>query len=192
MQRPDEAKRRSILDAATRLFAARPYHEVRLDDVAAEAHVGKGTLYIYFASKEELYLRLIRDGFAQMAAELAETSATPGGDTWTKLRSAVSALVRFGTRYPNLFRVMRNHPLTPDDPEIQATRLEVAKRIEAALVEGVRRGEVDDPHPELTTQYILSFVRGVLLYPPAEFKPGVLEEHIFHLIRCGIQKERAA
>ena len=56
MQRPDEQKRQLIIDTAARFFATQPFHKVRLDDVAAAAQVGKGTLYIYFKSKEDLYV----------------------------------------------------------------------------------------------------------------------------------------
>ena len=48
-----------VLDAAAQLFGLRRFHEVRMEDIAAEAEVGKGTLYRYFADKEELYLGLL-------------------------------------------------------------------------------------------------------------------------------------
>ncbi len=192
MQRPDDAKRSAIIDAATQLFATRPYHEVRLEDVAAAAHVGKGTLYIYFDSKEILYLTLVREGFGDMADQLNEVTRAPGLDCWERLRAAVAELIRFGTRYPDLYRVMRNHTLTPDDPQLQATRRLVSDRIRQVLEEGNRRGEIDDPNPALTTQFILGFVRGALLYPPDDLSPELLESHMLRIIRCGIQKAGAA
>ena len=51
MQRPHEEKRRLVLAAAAKRFASHPSHKVRLDDIAAEARVGKGTLYTYFETK---------------------------------------------------------------------------------------------------------------------------------------------
>ena len=45
MQRPHEEKRQPILATAAMMFARHPFHKVRLDDIAAETHVGKGTLY---------------------------------------------------------------------------------------------------------------------------------------------------
>ena len=192
MQRPDDAKRSAIIDAATQLFATRPYHEVRLEDVAAAAHVGKGTLYIYFDSKESLYLTLVREGFGDMADQLNEVTRASGLDWWERLRAAVAELIRFGTRYPDLYRVMRNHTLTPDDPHLQATRRLVSDRIRQVLEEGNRRGEIDDPNPALTTQFILGFVRGALLYPPDDLSPELLENHMLRIIRHGIQKAGAA
>src|SRR5207253_7844546 len=48
-----------MLDAAARLFGTQRFHEVRMEDIAAEAEVGKGTLYRYFADKEELYRAML-------------------------------------------------------------------------------------------------------------------------------------
>src|SRR5215207_8485134 len=48
-----------ILGAAARLFATHRFHEARMEDIAAAAGVGKGTLYRYFKDKEELYLGLL-------------------------------------------------------------------------------------------------------------------------------------
>ena len=62
----DEQKRRQIVAHAARLFAAEPFDKVRLNDVAAAAGVGKGTLYVYFESKEELYLSILYDAFTQL------------------------------------------------------------------------------------------------------------------------------
>jgi TetR/AcrR family transcriptional regulator, fatty acid metabolism regulator protein len=55
-------KRESILDAARAVFSRDSYAASSVDDVAAEAGVAKGTVYLYFKSKEELYLAaLLRD-----------------------------------------------------------------------------------------------------------------------------------
>src|SRR3954451_9617083 len=89
MQRPDEKKRALITATAAKLFASRPFHKVRLDDIAAEAKIGKGTLYIYFDSKEDLYFSLIYQGFAGLVDRLrqqlglggtAATSPSSNGD----------------------------------------------------------------------------------------------------------------
>ena len=65
-----------ILDAAARQFARQRFHEVRMDDIAAEAEVSKGTLYSYFRDKEELYLALLARGSEGMVRAL-EDEGTP-------------------------------------------------------------------------------------------------------------------
>src|SRR5262249_43445312 len=68
-----EAKRQEILDAASRIFSIREYHEVLTDEIAAEAGVGKGTLYRYFDAKEEIFVGAIIDGLEKLAETLDRT-----------------------------------------------------------------------------------------------------------------------
>ena len=75
MQRPDEKKRQLIAATAAKMFATRPFHKVKLDEVAAAAGVGKGTLYVYFKSKEDLYFWLIHDAFAKLVEQLSSQLA---------------------------------------------------------------------------------------------------------------------
>src|SRR5437016_5748224 len=121
MQRPDEKKRALITATAARLFATRPYHKVRLDDIAAEAKIGKGTLYVYFDNKEDLYFSLIYEGFSQLIDRLREQiepigpavqSAAPPDPpdnpaAWQSLQRIVTELVRFPCQHPHFFELMR-------------------------------------------------------------------------------------
>ncbi len=54
-EREKEHRRNSILDAAEEIFFSKGIHLATMDEVAARAELSKGTLYIYFKSKEELY-----------------------------------------------------------------------------------------------------------------------------------------
>jgi AcrR family transcriptional regulator len=56
----DPRKRQQILDGARRLFLAEGFDAVSMADIAREAGVSKGTLYVYFESKEELFAELVR------------------------------------------------------------------------------------------------------------------------------------
>jgi len=62
----DPAKSRRIIDAAIQLFAERPYHEVRMEDIAARAQVAKGTLYLHYEDKEALFLGIMNDGLSSL------------------------------------------------------------------------------------------------------------------------------
>ena len=59
-KRRKDARPAEILDAALDLFADRGFAATRMDDVAARAGVTKGTVYLYFKTKEELFKALVR------------------------------------------------------------------------------------------------------------------------------------
>jgi AcrR family transcriptional regulator len=66
----DPAKSRRIIDAAVQLFAERPFHEVRMEDIAVRAQVAKGTLYLHYKDKEDLFLGILNDGLNSLVERL--------------------------------------------------------------------------------------------------------------------------
>lgn len=71
-QRRKEARPAELTAAALELFIANGYAATRLEDVAAHAGVSKGTLYLYFESKEALFKAVIREGIVPVMAQGAE------------------------------------------------------------------------------------------------------------------------
>ena len=63
-------KRQRIMQAAEQLFRTRQFHEITLDEVARVADVGKGTLYLYYRSKEELYRAALHAGLVELCERL--------------------------------------------------------------------------------------------------------------------------
>lgn len=61
-QRRKQARPAELLAAALEMFVERGYAGTRLDDVAARAGVSKGTLYLYYANKEDLFKAVVRVG----------------------------------------------------------------------------------------------------------------------------------
>jgi len=72
---PDgSAKRRQIMEGARTVFLASGFDGASMNDVARAAGVSKGTLYVYFNSKEQLFEALIREERRQQAERLTELS----------------------------------------------------------------------------------------------------------------------
>jgi AcrR family transcriptional regulator len=67
-----EAKKRLILNAARRLLVARGFQDIVLDDVARKAGVAKGTLFLYYKSKDELFSAAFGDLADQLGRRLDE------------------------------------------------------------------------------------------------------------------------
>jgi AcrR family transcriptional regulator len=68
-ERRKEARPQELLAAALDLFVERGYAATRLDDVAARAGVSKGTLYLYFTNKEELFMAVVRENVVPILGE---------------------------------------------------------------------------------------------------------------------------
>jgi AcrR family transcriptional regulator len=85
------ARPAELLAAALALFIERGYAGTRLEDVAAQARVSKGTLYLYFPNKEALFKAVVRDSVVTLIHARAEEVDTATGSSESLLRSLVTS-----------------------------------------------------------------------------------------------------
>ena len=95
-----------MLEAAARLFGSQRFHEVRMEDIAAEAAVGKGTLYRYFDDKEELYLALLERASQQLVERLREEQSHLN-EPRSKLTAIVAGIITFFDEQPHLLDLIQ-------------------------------------------------------------------------------------
>ena len=73
-----EDKRRAILDAAMGVFSRKGYHAASIQEIAEEAGVAKGSVYLYFKSKDELALFALQHACEQIAQRVKEAALERG------------------------------------------------------------------------------------------------------------------
>ncbi|TGE01736.1 TetR/AcrR family transcriptional regulator [Methylobacterium nonmethylotrophicum] len=86
-RRRKEERPGEILEAAFEEFARSGFAATKLDDVAARAGITKGTIYLYFPSKEDLFLATVREMNRPSQENLAALTAAPQGSAMAILRS---------------------------------------------------------------------------------------------------------
>lgn len=84
--RRKEARPEEITAAALELFIERGFAATRLEDIAARAGISKGTLYLYFANKEDLFKAVVREGLVSPIAEMRGLVEQYAGDSFELLR----------------------------------------------------------------------------------------------------------
>src|SRR5438132_14260103 len=85
----DSAKPQQIVDAAIRVFARNGYYNSRVSDIAREAGIASGTIYLYFRTKDEILVTLFREKMAQWVALVRREIATERGAE-AKIRKLVA------------------------------------------------------------------------------------------------------
>src|SRR5437762_810632 len=89
-----EFRTAGILEAARKVFADKGFNDATVDDVANAAGVAKGTVYLYYRSKREIYFAALKFGIEQMYAALDEElnrASTPE----SKLRALISVKLEY-------------------------------------------------------------------------------------------------
>ena len=192
MQVLDEQKRLKIIVAAARLFATQPFHKVLLSEVAKAAGVGKGTLYTYFKSKEDLYCSVVYSGFSDLVATLRDQIDQDLHDPVGTLETMIRAIVAFAGKNPSHFEVMRVASVQQalDLVQWSQKRQELTGLIEAVIRRGVEQGVFRDPHPDWTARLIPGCVRSLMIDGHDPQDVPVMCEHILHFVRASLQGDQ--
>lgn len=107
-QRRREQTAGALLDAARRVLAAKGYHGTKIVDIAREASVGVGTFYLYYPTKEALFLELVEDTVARLKGKLDAVRATVA-DPLEQSRLRTLTFFRFAQDNRELFRIVFGH-----------------------------------------------------------------------------------
>jgi AcrR family transcriptional regulator len=126
-------RQHDILRAARELFARNGFYDTTLDDIARHAEYGKGTIYNYFPSKEDLFFTII-DEVLDGIQSIAETAVGASkGDARDKLTTYVRDIVSYCREHSDLIRVIsREHPHM-DSREHRARVAGIRRRSERIL-----------------------------------------------------------
>jgi len=149
-ERRKEARPRELLDAALDLFVEQGFAATKAEEVAKRAGVSKGTLFLYFGSKEELFKAVVRENIAGQFSEFNVALDSYTGSTESLMRTFMAAwwarvgatnsagicklMVSEGRQFPELAQFYRSEVI---DPACQI--------IDRVLQRGVQRGELQPP-----------------------------------------------
>ncbi len=160
-ERRKEARPGELLAAALDLFVEKGYAATRVEEVAQRAGVSKGTLFLYFSSKEELFKAVVRENISGRFAEWGEELSTFEGTSeellrycmtswWervgaTKASGITKLMMSEAGNFPELVRFFQQEVVQPGNDLIQ--------RI---LQRGVHRGELRAVDPTYGIYSILA------------------------------------
>jgi AcrR family transcriptional regulator len=165
-----------ILDAAAQLFASQFYHEARMDDIAAEAGVSKGTLYSYFHDKDEMYMALLARASAGMVQTLELAVARQDGAR-AKLTAIVDAILTYFDGQPHVFDLIQHVEVLRRGAEFpwQKARDVGLRLVLAVFEEGRANGEFHVAAPETASLLLFGGLRSVIRFGTKPRPRGLAE-----------------
>ncbi len=146
----------------------RPYHRVTMEDVRTRAGVGKGTLYRYFGSKEELYCRVVQTELDRLVDSLRAAAQSYEGEPRLKVRELSTKLAGFFESSKPLFALLRSEELRGSQAKKKIFRQWKNRRdrlvevFEDAIKEGVEDGHYRHDIPSRAAAvFLLAAIRSV-------------------------------
>lgn len=171
--------RDAILDATDRLLAIYGYKKMTIDDLAREVAIGKGTVYLYFSSKEEIALSHIDRIIERLKNQLQLISEQPISPD-EKLRHMLTMRVMFRFDSVQHYTLSLNDLLAAIRPQLLARRSsyfeQEAQIFAEVLAEGQRAGVFSVDDPTETAYTLLTATNSLLPYSLSTQELGGREE----------------
>jgi TetR/AcrR family transcriptional regulator, fatty acid metabolism regulator protein len=190
-----EEKRRTILDAAARVFARKGFHTSRVGDIAEEAGVAHGLLYHYFSSKDEVLETIFREHWTTLLERVHEAEQT-GDDPIEQLRGIAAAMFEGWLDEPDVVRVVvreiaRTEEISEHVGELVRPIGAIRRVIERGQAQGVLRDDLDASMAAVIfyggiDELISGWVLGRI--PGDADEVAAAERHLVEVLRRGLTK----
>ena len=180
-EREKERRKQQIIVAAKRVFSEKGFSKATMEDIASEAELSPGTLYLYFKNKEELYaslsLRILQ--YLNIRVQHVNDEAKLGPEEkMAALQEAMFDVYDFDpTTIINLFHLQSSETLKNLSPEFLSEINDLSRKsiggIANIINEGIEKGIFVEEHPHALADIYWSMYSGVILW---EASKSILNE----------------
>jgi AcrR family transcriptional regulator len=153
-QRPSQ-----ILDAAARVLLRDGLARATVDDIAADAGLGKGTVYEYFRSKTQIFTALrARYTDDTLAAGMAAMEQVPGAPAIQRIQRFIAGMFEFAAATADLLWPLFHDAGIQEQDELEPIKAALLDLVRA----GVKSGELAVADPEFSVEFLLHGLHGVM------------------------------
>lgn len=145
-EREKQRRREDILNTARILFFEKGFRDTTIDDIARAAELARGTIYLYFENKEEIYATILEEGL-DILHGLIVASHDDSADALTNLLAGHDAFLHFHDEFPQYYNVLILDKLqiadalpTPLKARLDQKMSMMAEFISANLQSGIKEG----------------------------------------------------
>ena len=178
----------AIVQCAAEIFSQREFHEVLTDDIAQRLGIGKGTIYRYFKSKEELYLAAIGEGLNGLHAAVTAV-LQQDAPLETTIEAVVRTMINYFWRQRDFFVLM--HRLEAklkarERADWQSRRNEVVGMVRRVLERAIPRCEIVSLNARLAVEALFGMIRAACLYRAESDRPEELTRLVTTIFLRGL------
>jgi AcrR family transcriptional regulator len=192
-ERERERRRQQIIVAAKKVFSEKGFNKATMDDIAGQAELSPGTLYLYFKNKEELYASLSLRILQYLHIRVEHVENARDLDPEQKLDSMIAAMYDVYEFEPlviiNMFHLQSSETLKHLSPElIQEIKVLSRKSIGGMariFAEGIERGTFIKKHPVALSDVFWSLFSGIVLWTTSKKIINKDQDHLKETLAVG-------
>jgi len=180
-----------LLEAARRVIAGKGYHNTKIVDIAREAHVGVGTFYLYYPTKQAIFLELVDDTYRKLKSEMdavQERVREPD----VLVRESTATFLHFAQENRELFRIVFGHGANVHEVVAKAHQIFLQDSI-ANLEAGMAKGLFRPNRSDVVARAVMGLTRQVVTWwlDHEEIPVEEVREAIMDIVFHGILAEKA-
>ena len=201
-EREKERRRQQIMVAAKRVFSVKNFNRATMEDIAREAELSPGTIYLYFKNKEELFASLSLRILHYMSIRLEQVNNENFQEPEEKIKALKQALYEVYEFDPivliNMFHLQSSETLRNLSPQLLSEIKDLSRSSFRSMAkifeEGIKKGDFIDRHPVALADIVWALFSGVVLWEESkrlidsqkDFLKSTLEI-AFEIFRRGIR-----
>ncbi len=179
--------------AAARVFAAKGFHQAKVEEIAAEAEVGKGTVYEYFSSKKELFQEMFKSS-SIFYLNILKRKLDEKASITEKFRQIVYIHLKFIRNHKDIAKIiLREHidlgeSLSQWMIEKQEEKIAIVR---ALIQEGMDRGEFRQLDPNVAARLFFGAVvlSGQMMLFEQDVDIDDISDKVMEIFLHGIKRE---
>jgi AcrR family transcriptional regulator len=203
-EREKERRRQQIMVAAKRVFSDKGFNKATMEDIAQEAELSPGTLYLYFKNKEELYASLSLRILQYLLIRVEHVNDDNETDPEEKLKALMDAMYDVYEFDPliiiNMFHLQSSETLRNLSPQLMEEIKNLSRKslgsIAKIFEQGVEQGLFHDHHPVALADTFWAMFSGVVLWLTSKKLINEQKDYLkqtlemaFEIFGRGIKKE---
>ncbi len=160
-EQPLRTTRQKILEAALQVFSSRNYHDATVEEIARIAEVGKGTVYRYFKSKEDLYKQMIDEKLDELNSKIQKIIASQQ-DVMDIIWQCVTVYMQFFEQNRGLYRLILRDDAHSGGSKYLRRALRNLNPLRRKLLEAAKNGRFKPLNFETAFYGFMGFIHGVV------------------------------
>jgi AcrR family transcriptional regulator len=155
-----DLRRTEIIAAALKIFGTKGFAAARAEDIATQADIAKGTLYLYFRSKEDIYVAAVQHAIDQLNERVSERLQSATGIR-QRVAAFVTARLEFWLERRSLYRLLLTVGREAQHrKQTNALLRTSAQSVVALLEEAIAAGEIEPQPLEAISWAVIDLLRG--------------------------------